>query len=172
MDKGGELAIETEKKEKKGKNNQLLIIGGVAVLALVVGGFFFNKTRSRKYVMTDEETGQKVVVETQNEGSDCPVGSYVDYAGEGRFSITGKEMQTLGGQTVELCCAASEDVEDENNAKYCYGTTDETEGYVMMWAQGETSGKLYKYMESYPQNGKTCTTIYQETGAVMTEACQ
>jgi len=141
-------------------------VGGI----LVLGGIVFKMRRSKKVVVFNQPSGEKVVVQSQGEG-ECQAGSYVQY-GQSRYEIIGKEKHNIGGKAIFLCCGKGYDQKTNRKMKYCYGLGDNKDYLVLWLASDETGGKYRKYMENYPQNGKTCTKIFNEAEEIVMESCQ
>jgi len=164
------ISKKNNKNNKKNKEagKKVLVGGGLALLILAVV-LLRKRTAPRRVVIEDRSKGGRVVVESRGEG-ECPIGSFVDY-GEGRYEIVGKEKHSFAGKEVELCCGEGEDKEENQKMKYCY-SPQENQGYVIVWvANQQTGGQYQKYLESYPQEGKTCTRIFDEKGKVVMSAC-
>ena len=113
---------------------------------------------------TEGETGEGASGGTNLE---CNVGSWWT-EGNVKYKITGIERYTVGGESMDLCCEEWT-VEDQKN-KYCWGGEDG--GPSITWMTDSETGKLFKYMEIWKQDGKSCSKIFDPDGNVEVEMCK
>jgi len=102
----------------------------------------------------------------------CDTGTYVTTP-QGKAKVTGIEKHTINGKNVDLCCTEVEISGDGGKGKVKFKSCfSKDEDYTVVFQYDEATGKLYKFMETYPEGDKICTRMFDPTGKVMMESCQ
>ncbi|MBP8591075.1 hypothetical protein KBI33_01240 [Candidatus Shapirobacteria bacterium] len=143
------------------------IIIGIIILILVAA--VVAATGGKKKTETPEgETSQTSEEEKASQGTafDCKVGSWWS-EGESKYQITGMEKHSIGGKSLDLCCA--ELTADGQKTKHCWGG--ENDNWSITWLTDSETGKLYEYMEIWEKEGKQCSKMFGVDGEVKAETC-
>ena len=153
----------------RAKSLGMLVLLAVLVIGLVlVGGCFGGPG-----IVPGGEPGGKSGGEPGGGHSDwCDTGAYITTP-QGKAKVTGIEKHTINGKNVDLCCTEVEISGDGGKGKVKFKSCfSKDEDYTVVFQYDEATGKLYKFMETYPEGDKICTRMFDPTGKVMMESCQ
>lgn len=144
----------------------------ICFLVLAAGALFLGCAQAPSETTPTATTP----AQTQKPGEEkvsCPIGSYFKTK-EGEFRVTGIEMQTVAGKSMEMCCM---EVSSGNlKQKLCHDMVTAELGMwgyrnSIFWTTDEDTGKFYKVAEGYESNGKYCLQNYDVSGKATEKVC-
>ncbi|MGB7532535.1 MAG: hypothetical protein WA977_06100 [Halobacteriota archaeon] len=102
-------------------------------------------------------------------GDWCAVGAYATTP-QGSARVTGIEKHTINGISVDLCCGEIE-ISGEGGTRKSKSCHSKDGDCGLVFNYNEETGAWIKFMEVYPEGGKTCRKTFDEAGTVTMESC-
>lgn len=125
---------------------------------------------------TEKSEGSGVAVSQEQKagaGSECVAGTSKTVVGRS-YLRTGIETHTIEGKSFNLCCWEVENPTRKTKNKICGDDASTPVGYSngILWETDGDTGGVYKSMERYQKDGKSCQQFFDLKGNLEAEHCE